>query len=300
MYLKQFVAKRRRFFINSDRTFKGVFIFIFGVLINSFTFSQQIIFNIGDNIIDYLSKNPAQYLTYGTFIIDYPDGRVDFLKYKAETSEIDTKFLIQGSTVFGVMQYKNKITTLLYDITGDGILDVSHDALILPFWVLSESTYTNISNSNNLSQHMTNGFNIFNSDIGPNAPDGLRNYLIDLSSYMGTSNNNRDLFYGLMQYYIYTQSPSLALMLISELGIRYEKRFGNMHPLILLHTAESLIQLGNREAALIFINDLLSTNPNFIPAKVYSWQLETDPVIKQRKYNELKTNHPNHWIVKQI
>jgi hypothetical protein len=198
------------------------------------------------------------------------------------------------------MQYINNTTVLLYDITGDGILDVSHDALILPFWVLSESTYTNISKNNNLLQHMTNGFNIFNSDIGPTVPDALTNYLKNLSSNTGTSINNRDLFYGLLQYYTYTISPGLALMLISELGIRYERRFGNMHPLILLHTAESLINLGNREAALIFINDLLSTNPNFIPAKVYSWQLEIEPVIKQRKYNELKTNHPNHWIVKQI
>ena len=289
MYLKQFLIKRRRFFI-----------FIFGVLINGFTFSQQIIFNIGDNIRDYLSKNPAQYLTYGAFIVDSPDGRVDFLKYKAETSDIDTKFLVQGSTVFGVMQYKNNTTVLLYDITGDGILDVSHDSLILPFWVLSESANTNISNNNNLMQHMTNGFNIFNSDMGPNAPDAIKNYLMNISSNTGTSVNNRDLFYGLLQYYTYTTSPSLALMLISELGIRYERRFGSLHPLILLHTAESLMNLGDNEAALIFVNDLLSTNPNFIPAKVYSWQLERDPLIKQRKYNELKTNHPNHWIVKQI
>jgi hypothetical protein len=89
-------------------------------------------------------------------------------------------------------------------------------------------------------------------------------------------------------------------MIISELGIRYNERFGNMHPLILLHIAESLLNSGNNELPVGIINNILSTNPNFVPAKVYSWQLEKDPTEKQRKYNDLKTNYKNHWIVKQI
>jgi hypothetical protein len=272
----------------------------FGLFINSFIESQQIIFNVGDNIIDYLSRNPTQYLTYGTSVLNIPDGRVDFLKYKAETTEIDTKFLVQGSTVYGVMQYVNNETVLLYDVTGDGILDVHHNLLIIPFWVISESEHTNISGNNNVLQFMDNGLRMFNGNDNPSANGVINTYLTDIASRISASTNNRDLFLGLLEYYIYTDNPALAVMLISELGIRYEARFGTFHPLILLHTAESLINLGENETALIFINDLLSTNPDFIPAKVYSWQLERDPTIKQRKYAELKTNHPNHWIVRQI
>jgi hypothetical protein len=237
-------------------------------------------------------------MVQGTFLLNSPDGRVDFLKYKAETTEVDTKYLVQGSTVFGVMQYENNASGILYDINGDGILDVRHDSLFLPFWGLSESTYTKISKNNNLLQFMDYGFKMFNDDAGPAA--AVNKFLSDLSAHIDISINNRDLFYGMLEYYNFVDDPVLALMLISELGIRCEERFGTVHPLIFLHMAESLINLSNYDLAIKFIDEILSTNPNFVPAKVYSWQLEKNPTVKQRKYNELKASHPNHWIVKGI
>ena len=276
------------------------FFFSLYFLICGIVYSQQIIFHIDDNIIDYINKNPPQYLTQGTFLYNIPDGRVDFLKYKAETSEIDTKFLVQGSTVFGVMQYENNTTKLLYDITGNGTLDISHDSLLIPFWVLSNSPHTKISGNNNVSRYLDNGLKMFNGNDNPYTNDAMRKYVVEFSSLINISTENRDLFYGMLEYYRLSQYPALALMIISELGMRYNERFGNIHPLILLHIAESLINLGNNEAASGFINDILSSDPNFVPAKVYSWQIEKDPIIKQRKYNDLKTNHRNHWIVMQI
>jgi len=281
-----------------SRIFKVFLIFFFGLFINGIVFSQQILFKINDNIIDYINNNPPQYLVQGAFVINSPDGRVDFLKYKAETTEIDTKFLVQGSTVFGVMQCENNITSLLYDVTGDGTIDIIHNSLILPFWVLSESQYTSISGNNNLIEFFDNVFRMFNDDAGPYAT-GV-NILSGFSSNMDISVNNRDLFYGMLQYYISARDPALALMIILELGTRYEIRFGNIHPLIYLHIAESLINRNLNEYAIEYINELLLIQPDFVPAKVYSWQLEEDPSVKQRKYNELKRDHPNHWIVRQI
>jgi hypothetical protein len=299
--------KTIQFFIKLKRTLKSpcrfskCFIFlIINIFISRTIYPQQIIFKVGDNIIDYLNKNPTQYLTQGMSFIESPDGRVDFLKYKAETSDIDTKFLVQGSTVFGVMQHQNNNTTFLYDITGDGILDVSFDNLFLPFSALSKSQNTKISRNNNLLIYMDNGLKMFNDNAGPYAPGVNNKYLSDYSSNTGISINNRDLFYGILQYYNFARNPTLALMIISEIGIRYEERFGTIHPLILLHTAESLINLNLHDHAIEYIDAILSTNPDFIPAKVYSWQLEKNSAIKQRKYTELKTNYPNHWIVKQI
>ena len=263
-------------------------------------FSQQILFKIGDNITDYLGKNPPQYLTQGTFFIDAPDGRVDFLKYKAETTDIDTKFLVQGSTVFGVMQYEDGETSLLYDIDGDGVLDFIWESLFLPFSVLTESSYTKISGNNNLSGFLDNGFKMYNDDSGPFAPDANSNFLLGFSTNIDISTENRDLFYGMLQYYNFVPDPELAFMVIYSVGMEYEQRFGVSHPLIYLHIAESLINLGSFEYAVDFIDDILADYPDFVPAKVYSWQLDEDAATKQRKYNELKAKHPNHWIVKQI
>jgi len=263
-------------------------------------FSQQVLFDVGDNIVDYLGKNPPQYLTQGTFFLDAPDGRVDFLKYKADTADIDTKFLVQGSTVFGVLQYENDEASLLYDIDRDGILDLRWESLFLPFSVLTDSSYTKISGNNNLLEFLDNGLEMYDDDAGPFAPDANNNFLLGFSANMDTSIENRDLFYGMLQYYNFVPCPELAFMIIYSVGIKYEERFGDSHPLIFLHIAESLINLGSFEYAAEFIDDILSTYPDFVPAKVYSWQLEGDAAIKQQKYIELKVNHPNHWIVKQI
>ena len=270
------------------------------LFMNNYLFSQQILFRVGDNISDYLNTNPPQYLTQGTNLLNFPDGRVDFLKYKMETTNIDTKFLVQGTNVFGVMQFENNTTVFLLDITGDGILDVYFDSLILPFTVLTKSQYTRITRSNNLLQFLDYGLNMYNSDPGPYAPDVNNRYISGFSSNLDISIDNRDLFYGMLQYYNFVPAPQLALMIITSIGILYEERFGTTHPVILLHIAESLINLGFRENAVEYINSILSTNPDFIPAKVYSWQLEENQELRQRKYNELKTNHPNHWIVRQI
>ena len=275
-------------------------VLIINFAISGFIFPQQILFKVGDNIKDYISKNQPKYLTQGSFFLDSPDGRMDFLKYKAETDDSDTKFMVRGSTVFGVMQYDNNSTSILYDITGDGILDIGVNSLFMPFWVLSESEFTNISKNNNLQQLLNNGLAMFNNDDSPYSNGGMNNYLSGYFPNIGTDTDNRDLFYGMLEYYNFSQNPSLALLIITELGIRYNERFGTLHPLILLHTAESLMNLGYYDYARQYINSILSVNADFIPAMVYSWQLETDPAIKEKKYNELKTDHPNHWIVKQI
>jgi hypothetical protein len=272
------------------------FYFLFGGVI----FSQQIIFHIGDNIMEYINRNPPQFLRQGTFLYDIPDGGIDFLLYKTETSEKDTKFLVQGSSVFGVMQYENNTTKFLYDITGDGELDVSHDSLLVPFWVLTKSVHTKISKNNNVLRYLDNGIKMFNDNEDPYKNDAMRKYVAEFSSLINTSTVNRDLFYGILEYYRLAQYPALALMIISELGIRYNERFGNIHPLISLHVAESLMNSGNGDLSVGYINNVLATNPNCVPAKVYSWQLEKDPAAKQKKYNDLKTNYRNHWIVKQI
>ncbi|MCL2832215.1 MAG: hypothetical protein FWD78_03505 [Treponema sp.] len=280
---------------------KRLFFAIFGfIFINTFIFSQQILFKINDNILDYIDKNPPAYLTQGTAVLDSPDGRIDFYKYKAETADTDTKFLVQGSTVFGVMQSENGTTNILYDITGDGILDIGFNLLFMPFWVLSGSDYTKISSANNLLPYLDNGLEMFNSDDNPYQNGIIQNYVMNYSNNTGLAVENRDLFYGMLEYYSLSKYPNLALMLITELGIRYNSRFGSVHPLFLLHTAESMINLGYGDYARPVIESILSANPDFVPALVYSWQLETDPAVKKIKYDDLKKNHPNHWIVRQI
>ena len=283
-----------------QRSYRLALIWLISAAFNVSVYSQQLLFKVGDNIIDYLNQNPTQYLTQGTLLMDSPDGQVDFLKYKANTIETDTKYLVQGSNVFGVMQNDNISTYFLYDINGDGILDCEHDFLFLPFWVLSESGYTKTVVDNNLLEYLDNGYKMFNGKENPYSSGSMRKYLTDFASNTGIANYNRDLFYAILEYYSFAQYPELALMILFEFETRYKERFGSSHPVIILHIIESMINNGYRENAADFIKEYESKYFDFIPLKVYSWQLEKNPLIKQQKYEKLKQEHPEHWIVLQI
>jgi hypothetical protein len=264
-------------------------------------YSQQILFNVGDDIVSYLEAHPASFVVQGQNLLNVPDGRFDFLKYKFITVDEDTKFLLQDQTVFGVMQCENSITRFLYDLNGDGVLDVVHTTLFLPYWILSQSRYTVISGENNVKPSLDAGMAMFNGNANPYTnPRGAGQYIMEMVAKIGPTFENRDLFYGLFQYYYNAEFPELAFKILSQIEIDYEARFGTVHPLILLHLAESLINMDEPARARVIINRLLQIEPDFVPAQVYRWQLEPIPALRQNWYNQLKAEHPEHWIVKQI
>jgi hypothetical protein len=48
------------------------------------------------------------------------------------------------------------------------------------------------------------------------------------------------------------------------------------------------------------LKELLTISPDFIPAKVYEYQLESNSSIKAELLENLKQKYPEHWIVKQL
>jgi hypothetical protein len=279
---------------------KRIVVLFIEIQICSLLFSQQILFNVGDNVLDYLSKNPTNYLVPGQKLFDIPEGRIDFRKYKNITVDEDTKFLTHGLSLLGVMQNDKGVTIFLYDLNGDGILDNIHDNLIIPPWVLSKSPYTQKTNNNNLKDYLDKGLSMFNGDDNPYATGLVNNYLAQFFQNIGPSYENRDLFYAFFLYYYLAAHPDIAYNIICQIEIDYKERFDSVHPIIILHKAETLINMQEYQLANELIKNLLEIEPDFIPAKVYSWQLEIIPAIRQYKYNNLKSNYPSHWIVKLI
>lgn len=93
--------------------------------------------------------------------------------------------------------------------------------------------------------------------------------------------------------------PSLELM--EYMAGEYKTRFGGrVHPLIYLHTAETLINLNHSDEAKTYIDLLLGQDPDFIPAQAYAYRLEDDRAKAAERLTKLKAEHPNHWIVKQL
>lgn len=87
-------------------------------------------------------------------------------------------------------------------------------------------------------------------------------------------------------------------MVLNEYLDRFHQEIA--HPLLFLWIIEEYIPLGEKDKACSITEDAKDEYPDFIPFKVYSWQLEKDPEIKKEKYKELKKNYPKHWIIAQI
>lgn len=71
---------------------------------------------------------------------------------------------------------------------------------------------------------------------------------------------------------------------------RIRNRYNQVHPLNLLYTAECFIRLRQIRDAGMFLKDLLTLDPDFVPAKVNQHQLESDTDKADSLLKELKEN----------
>jgi hypothetical protein len=116
-----------------------VFIFICANLL----FAEDISWHnlkIGDNIIEYFKEHTPKVLVQGKKLSgfeDWPECKIDYLKYKPITVDSDQKILyVLNKYIIGVLQNENNESYFLYDINGDGVIDVQADFMFVPFWVI--------------------------------------------------------------------------------------------------------------------------------------------------------------------
>ncbi len=264
-------------------------------------FSQENV-KPGQDLNDYLAAHPVRYKIVGPVIIPIKEGRVDFYKYSSSTTDAGLKVLsINDQYVVGVLQQENGVPKILMDMDGDGKLDTYVPNLIVPFWVVADDTpQAQRSSTNNVKSFLDDFYQSFQSDDDPSTPNGsLQQTIVRLRTSLQQDDlPNRDLLYALHSYYeIAVISPYEALVAWQYLVNGYLARFSADHPLLYLHTVETLINLGQLEQARDILSTFLSMTPDSVPGRYYQWQLETDPARKASEYKSLKQDHPKHWMV---
>jgi hypothetical protein len=274
------------------------------LLLQCFCVHAQENLSLGQDRNIYLQQYPPKYKTVGPTIINFPEGTIDFYKYKTETADEDIKILvILDKYPVGVLQSNRGESQFYYDLSGDGILDSEVATMEVPFWVVASNTDDTLkTENNNIKPYLDTFYQLFQNDENPYTSGKYiknSNKLLDESTSL--SLENRDLFYSLFCYYRWgNKYPAGAIAAIDYLASQYVDRFNADHPLFRLHFLESLINLGQEQQAMPFLESLLLMDPSFVPAQVYRWQLEKDPQQKKKCYEELKKQHPKHWIVRQI
>ena len=233
------------------------------------------------------------------------DGFQEMIGYKEVITKEDTKFLVSGNKLVGVTQYVNGKEICLYDMVGDGKIDIISPYPIVPAWVITDSEYNKKSSKNNIDKYLEEFYKLFNGNENPYTSKKL-NKLIDktMQASANIKNENRDIIYGIFLYYGLQsiKNPFLDFANMNMVENTYKERFNKgVHPLIYLWMIETLINVGADKKDLEpLLNDILNLYPDFIPFQVYSWQLEKDKKVKENKYKNLKNKYPKHWIVKQL
>ena len=280
---------------------KSICIFVIIIASISSIFSYDLL-KIGDNVSQYIIDNPIKVKFGQQSISDWPEGNITLLGYgKAGDGKSPIIIFSNDEYLIGVLQGTSSNAYYLFDINGDNILDTKSSTPILPYWPVFLSS-KNKTNTNNISPILELTYDSFQSDEGPMKNPKMQQSLKSLFAFKDDVNSeNRDLAY---LYYFYQANsglyPEQSLICIELLTNEFEKRFGKIHPVLLLYTAETLINLGDDESAKTIISNLREIDPDFIPAKVYKYQLEKNKKNSKALLKELKENHPKHWIVKTL
>ncbi len=276
-------------------------VFVFLIAVSSL-YAEDIAL-IEDNVLDLFNSYNPQYKTIGPKILNIPEGQIDFYKMKIDTDESDLKFLvIKDKYIIGVLQNVNGEDQLLIDANGDNLLDYYSQELTIPYWVVASECNNHSNNEYNLDIYFDEAIEIFNGEVNPYS-SGLHYQFTQklLVSVSAPETPNRDIIYALYDYYNHgDQYPWVALQIINYISKTTYDRYKKDNLLFYLHTMESLINFGYSDRAIPLMEELVKKYPEFIPGLVYRWQLENDASKKEKYYKDLKTNYPNHWIVKLI
>ncbi|HET6451896.1 MAG TPA: hypothetical protein VFI08_11330 [Spirochaetia bacterium] len=259
---------------------------------------------IGEDLRAYVKEHPPAYKIDGKKVIAIPEGTIDLYAYAPRTTPADMKVLVILDTyAVGVVQSVNGKEQTLFDLTGDGVLDTETDGLEIPWWVVAANTTdAQKTPTNNVKQYLDGYYQMFQGDANPVSSGRLPAYTEALlQQVISAKADNRDILYALYCCYRWgTRYRAGTASAAGYMAGSYSTRFHADHALLYLQYVESALMANDQQVAHRYLDGLLALDPGFVPAQVYRWELETDPLKKKAYLVELKKAHPAHWIVSQL
>ncbi len=281
---------------------KKIYLIMFTFL-TGLAFSQEL--TIGSNIDDYLRDNIKLY--DHNQIIGDANGWNDILIRVSSDSNNEAATMMSyqqlGETggVFAFLLGTPPDAYCLVDTDGDRILDKKNLNVILPYWAMKPSTIS--TDDPDIKQLMDYFYNSFQDNGGPNGPNSEIPKGIQLvkKAVIDPSIPNRDIYYLFHYYLSYNQMyPDVCLNSILFLKDVFQERFGYIHVVLDLYHFETLLNLGKNEEARNLLSGIISNNQEFIPLKAYSFNMEKNPELQNKKKDDLLKNHSEHWMVKNM
>jgi hypothetical protein len=272
------------------------------VLMFLFVTRIAISLEIGDSIVEFLKEHPAEFSNEKFFLSleNWPDSAtlVIFSTHNIEDANL-LLYLNFSFVPFAAEIVQTDGRFFLVDIDGDTILDYRSDRYLYPYWCIPQLFGSD--KDSRLNEILNLFFNTFQSNTGPVLENPLMREALALFNEICKDIRlpDRDIVHALMYYISHaTSNPRIAIANINWMNERYIERYNSTHPLFLLFYVEMFIRLDQLDRARSINDDLMNIAPEFIPAKVLDFRLETDPRKKKKKIKNLYKEYPEHWLVK--
>lgn len=287
---------------------KKIIIVLFIVYSISFNVISENILSLGDNVNDFYLLHETEFKK--TEVLQLVNGWPDIIIFLTYSNNEKSSFPpLIGAQALGLsgIPFGTKIKNddeeyYLISMNNNYILNLKADDIIIPYWILFP-TEAKRDNNPAFIKMMNFYYETYNSNQGPIGYNITLKKGVEILNKAAstTTMSNRDLFLA-FNFYIYCNQEykESSLECIKKIDNEVIKRFKKRHLLPILYTLESLINLGDFEEAKLYLNLLLTLDPNYIPALVYDYNLEDDKEIAKLKLEKLKKKYPNHWIVKQL
>ncbi|MDR2520985.1 MAG: hypothetical protein LBC72_00305 [Spirochaetaceae bacterium] len=204
--------------------------------------------------------------------------------------------------IYGAILGDSKNRYIMYDLDGDGILEyrTSTKNNYIPNWILFKAN--SIKRNNNIKDFLQICdaiYGEFNQEAGPNKQKMAENLKALAETVDNQKANNRDIYYSLLVYNLFSSNPDMALKIVYTLQ-KYvaNKNKGNVPLLLYLYFAETLNAMGDEETALQAFKGLKQMDSNSTVADYYIARIEDKLGKTGENMKKFKQKHPDFWMAK--
>jgi len=275
------------------------------LMLGSFISNAQEI-SIGNNLTVELKKLDTLYYHNAPNFTSWIEGDNMFIiGENPNLPDCDYIFLaLSDSTLIGA--FKPSANIFMFDTNGDSIIDNTSTFFVLPTWVVKNKTKI-ISSDKTAIQLLDT---LYEKMLQKNATQLDKGTMQMYNQYQrDTALANRHILLLFDNYQMIISETSykgepepaeICIPLMKSLSGECLSLYNNIPAIVCIYMGEALQNAALVDEAKRHFEMSLNFYPNSIPLKVYNYHYEQDLIKKEKKLIDLKNNHPEHWMVKEL
>ena len=262
---------------------------------------------IGDNLKQEFKKIDKAYFFDAPPFTEWAEGTgMLLIGDQPIPQDCEHLFLaLKDTTLIGVFRV-TKPNIFLFDTRGESVLTTASEFFMIPGWVVKRNTKVSAADRTFytiLDQMYEQALQADSGDVDEQILLAYQQFTSDVS----LANRHIAVLFDTYQTILREtaskgiQPPGdICIPLINQVAEACMDLYGSVPAIVNIYQGEALERAGEVDKARAHFKKSLKTYPNSIPIMVYNCELELDSAKKKALANQLKAQHPEHWMVKEM